>query len=197
MPDTIDPLDIFRSVTPAESCELHDRFNRPWTDITHCMRAFQADLLAQTISNWSGETMRYMIWAGEMEENAQTQEAVLIIKEVATRMGDDPYAVQARVLEVLKAQVEAAGDYYTFMAYVEYMIRRRTEMDLHWDTFRDITPILEAAEALMQRLPSPELDQKSVEEAEANAEALMTPPTKEEDALGRPLGTTNGQPTST
>lgn len=183
-------LDFFAVITPAEAEEFHDTLGRPWTDVLRCIKAFYADIVATQLSALGSTEIRFLIWIKPEEEDETGKLSVTsVIHNVARRHGDDPFVVETKAQEYLQATMAQAGDYMKFLAFFEFVMQRRNAPDLVWGHWGKEVSSLEAAQALIKRIPV----DPNAETSKDITNDLLTPEPQQKDEGGRPLQTAKEQ----
>lgn len=148
--DRLEIPDMLSKLTPADAEEIHNELGRPWTDINHCILAFQADNTANQLASIEHKDIKIMLLMGSPSQDLNFLHSILV--EVASRHGDDPFVVRSEAVKQMKQTAADAGDYLTFLSFVEYLLRRKEEPEIEWSLFRVSNSSMDVALSLITRL---------------------------------------------
>lgn len=151
---------LFKALNQQDHRDFLTTINRQPSDIDLCLIASRAayvlNLLARTPSHRLTRLCEGEALIGEDNERLLPLQWELLKAKHAlqSETGSTPTAaeIRARLKQELKESIDEGGDYITFLSYFEFVLERKEDPSLNWETYSSELDIYHGLNAILKRL---------------------------------------------
>lgn len=151
---------LFKALNQQDHRDFLKAINREPSDLDLCLRAsWEAsvlNLLARTPSYKLTRLCEGEALIGEDNERLLPLQWKLLEAKHALQAetGSTPTTaeIRARLKQELRESIDDAGDYLTFLSYFEFVLERKEDPSLSWETYSSELDIYHGLDAILKRL---------------------------------------------